>query len=63
MAWAQNIGHDGVLTAFFSYGEVACQRQGEIIRGLATPQLTMQSGADEFADAVLKKLRGSGVDV
>lgn len=63
MAWAQNIGHDGVLTAFFSYGEVACQRQGEIIRGLASPQLTMQSGADEFADAVLKKLRGSGVDV
>lgn len=63
MAWAQNIGHDGVLTAFFSYGEVACQRQGEIIRGLATPQLTMQSGADEFADAVLKKLRGSGVNV
>lgn len=63
MAWAQNIGHDGVLTAFFSYGVVACQRQGEIIRGLATPQLTMQSGADEFAEAVFKKLRGSGVNV
>ncbi len=63
MAWAQNIGHDGVLTTFFSYGEVACQRQGEIIRGLATPPQTAQSEADGIADAVLKKLRGSGVNV
>ncbi len=63
MAWAQNIGHDGVLTAFFSYGEVACQRQGEIIRGLATPQQAGQSGADAIAEAVFKKLRASGVDV
>lgn len=62
-AWSQNLGHEKVLTTLTSYGEVACQRQGEIIRGLATPQLTMQSGADEFADAVLKKLRNSGVDV
>ena len=62
-AWSQNLGHEKVLTTLTSYGEVACQRQGEIIRGLATPQLTMQSGADEFADAVLKKLRNSGVAV
>lgn len=63
MAWAQNIGHDGVLTAFFSYGEVACQRQGEIIRGLASPQQAVQSGADEFAEAVFKKFRDSGMDM
>ena len=33
-AWSQNLGHDGVLTTFYSYGSVAVHRQGEIIRGL-----------------------------
>ncbi len=62
-AWSQNLGHEKVLTTFLSYGEVACHRQGEIIRGLATtPQLVMQPDADEIADAVFKRLRGSGVD-
>jgi len=62
-AWSQNIGHEKVLTTFLSYGGVACQRQGEIIRDLATPQLTMQSGADEFAEAMLKKFRAAGVSM
>jgi integrase len=60
-AISQNIGHDNVLTTLTSYGEVSYQRQGEIIRGLATPQQAMQSGADEIAEAVFKKLRDSGV--
>ncbi len=60
MAWAQNIGHDGVLTAFFSYGEVACQRQGEIIRGLATPHPTVQSDVNELARAIAREMRNSG---
>jgi integrase len=62
-AWSQNLGHEQVLTTFLSYGEVACQRQGEIIRGLATPQQAVQSGADEIAKAMLKQLRDSGVDM
>ncbi|MHB0984682.1 MAG: tyrosine-type recombinase/integrase [Sulfuricella sp.] len=62
-AWSQNLGHEKVLTTFLSYGEVACQRQGEIIRGLATPQQPMQSDADEIAEAVFRKLRDSGIDV
>ncbi|MDP2323806.1 MAG: tyrosine-type recombinase/integrase, partial [Gammaproteobacteria bacterium] len=33
-AWSQNLGHEGVLTTFYSYGSVATQRQGEIIRNL-----------------------------
>ena len=37
-AWSQNLGHEKVLTTFLNYGEVACQRQGEIIRELAMPQ-------------------------
>ena len=33
-AWAQNIGHDKVLTTFTSYGAVPSHRQAELIRGL-----------------------------
>ena len=62
-AWSQNLGHEKVLTTFLSYGEVACQRQGEIIRNLATPQRSDSTAADEIAEAVYNKLRSSGVDV
>jgi integrase len=62
-AWSQNLGHEQVLTTFLSYGEVACQRQGEIIRDLAMPQQTGPSGANEIAEAVFQILRGSGVNM
>jgi hypothetical protein len=62
-AWSQNLGHEKVLTTFLSYGGVTCQRQGEIIRQLGTPQKGVPTAADEFAEAVCKKLRSSGVDV
>ncbi len=55
-AWSQNLGHEKVLTTFLSYGEVACQRQGEIIRGLSAPQQATQPDANEIADAVFKRL-------
>jgi integrase len=61
-AWSQNLGHEGVLTTFLNYGEVACRRQGEIIRGLAKPQLAMRSDADDIAEAVFKKLCNSSVN-
>jgi integrase len=61
-AWSQNLGHEKVLTTFLSYGEVTCQRQGEIIRNLATPQKGVATDADEIAEAVYKKLRSSGMD-
>lgn len=35
-AWSQNYGHEHVLTTFMNYGNVATDRQGEIIRQLAT---------------------------
>lgn len=62
-AWSQNLGHEKVLTTFLSYGEVACQRQGEIIRSLAAkPPPATQTDANEIADAVFKRLR-EGVDL
>ncbi len=33
-AWSQNLGHEGVLTTLYSYGEVQLERQGEIMDGL-----------------------------
>jgi integrase len=62
-AWSQNLGHEKVLTTFLSYGEVASQRQAEIIRDLATPQRAVATGADEIAEALCKKLRSSGLAV
>ena len=62
-AWSQNLGHEKVLTTFLSYGEVACQRQGEIIRNLGTPQRAVSMDADEIAEAVYQRLHSSGMDV
>jgi integrase len=61
-AWSQNLGHEGPLTTFLNYGEVACVRQGEIMRDLATPRQPVRPDVDEFAEAVVKRLRDSGVD-
>lgn len=36
-AWAQNLGHEDVLTTFRSYGEVSSYRQAEIMRSFASP--------------------------
>ena len=62
-AWSQNLGHEKVLTTFLSYGEVACQRQGEIIHDLAAPQRAAATEADEIAEAVWKRLQSSGEDI
>jgi integrase len=63
-AWSQNLGHEQVLTTFTSYGAVATDRQGAIIKGLnkeKTPQL--QSGADDIAEAVFRKLQQAGANL
>lgn len=56
-AWSQNLGHEGVLTTFFSYGAVGEHRQGEIIQQLGIKKSTSASAADEIAEAVARKLR------
>ena len=60
-AWSQNLGHEKVLTTFLSYGEVACQRQGEIIRSLTGKKVGyLHKDAEEIAEALFKKLQASG---
>jgi integrase len=36
-AWSQNLGHEQVLTTFFSYGEVQESRQADILKQLKEP--------------------------
>ncbi len=59
-AWSQNLGHDKVLTTFLSYGQVESPRQGEIIRGLGTPQVAGQADVIELARALVREMRGEG---
>lgn len=63
-AWSQNLGHEKVMTTFLSYGQVAYQRQGEIMRNLAMPQQVGDSGnVNELARAIAQEMRNSGLAV
>jgi integrase/recombinase XerC len=62
-AWSQNLGHEQVLTTLTSYGEVATDRQGEIIRGLGAARQGVQSEAEDIAEAFFRRLRSSGVSI
>lgn len=56
-AWSQNLGHEKVLITLLNYGQVATDRQGEIMQEMARPRNSVQSNADEIAEAVFRKLR------
>jgi hypothetical protein len=60
-AWSQNLGHEKVLTTFMSYGAVARDRQGEILRSLALPRQTPQADASDVLEALLKRLSSNNV--
>jgi integrase len=44
-AWSQNLGHEGVLTTFTSYGQVAGHRQAEIFAGMRSRPTSQDEGA------------------
>ncbi len=58
-AWSQNLGHEKVLTTFYSYGAVPRGRQGEIIRALGQPLPSPDEVTEEAVMAVLRRLSGS----
>jgi integrase len=55
-AWSQNLGHERILTTFYSYGAVGTRRQGEIIRNLSKAPRTESPSVEEIADAVARKI-------
>ncbi len=60
-AWSQNLGHEGVLTTFLSYGAVAPRRQGQIIKTLTMGNAQPHGQAEVVAQAVLQAMRGAGL--
>lgn len=62
-AWSQNLGHEGVMTTFLSYGQVAKQRQGEILKQLAVPQNAPESNMNELAKGVMQQFRDAGIKI
>jgi len=55
-AWSQNLGHEGVLTTFTSYGEVSTRRQGEIIKNLESKGRFDLATVNEVTRAVIREL-------
>jgi hypothetical protein len=56
-AWSQNLGHEEVLTTFYSYGEVQINRQAEIFQQFNSPSVSTISNIDELAKAVVREMR------
>jgi integrase len=55
-AWSQNLGHEGVLTTFRSYGEVSSARQAQIIRAVSTTSAMEVSEEDRQLLAAVKAM-------
>lgn len=60
-AWSQNLGHEGVLTTFISYGSVAPRRQGQIIKALARDPATPPADPVELAEQLMRVIRTAGL--
>lgn len=56
-AWSQNLGHEGVLTTFCSYGEVPTRRQKEIIEQLGSPRASTNIDVGETLKVIERALR------
>lgn len=57
-AWSQNLGHEGVMTTFYSYGEVQPSRQSEIFRALRSPRSKVDGqNVEQLAAAVARAMR------
>jgi integrase/recombinase XerD len=58
-AWSQNLGHEGVLTTFRSYGEVSREGQARIIRSLtASEAVSENQKATRVLEVALAMARG-----
>jgi len=59
-AWSQNMGHEGVLTTFLSYGEVQPTRQADILKSLGQPRVSQSQIFDvaELAKIVAREVNG-----
>lgn len=57
-AWSQNLGHAGVLTTLYSYGDVPDYRQAELIKKLSQPRAEQSPDMQAAIEATIKKMMG-----
>ena len=56
-AWSQNLGHEGVLTTFYSYGDVQEGRQADIFKQFKEPRReTISPDVKALAQALAKEM-------
>ncbi|MFQ3231037.1 tyrosine-type recombinase/integrase [Reinekea sp.] len=56
-AWSQNLGHEGVLTTFYSYGDVQVSRQAELFKQFKEPRTSAANpSVTELAKALAKEM-------
>ena len=56
-AWSQNLGHEGVLTTFYSYGDVQEGRQADIFKQFKEPRVgVLSSDVVGLAKALAKEM-------
>ncbi len=61
-AWSQNLGHEGVLTTFYSYGEVQDYRQAELLKKLREPRAEQSPEMQVAFEAMYKKMMDTQPD-
>jgi integrase/recombinase XerD len=55
-AWSQNLGHAGVLTTLYSYGDVPDYRQAELLKKLSQPRVEQSQYMQAAIEATLKRM-------
>jgi integrase len=55
-AWSQNLGHEGVLTTFTSYGKLSAHRQGELIQSTSKRRDADEMDNEALLAAIAAKL-------
>jgi len=60
-AWSQNLGHEKVMTTFFSYGVVDERRQGELIHGLGPKSSGPRMELADWARAIVDEAASRGL--
>jgi len=54
--WSQNLGHEGVLTTLYSYGEVPDYRQAELMKKLNQPRVEQSPGMQIAFEAMINQV-------
>ncbi len=60
-SWSQNLGHEGVLTTFTSYGSVDPRRQAEIIQSLRVTEPEPDAETQRMAQELVAHMRKQGM--